>query len=117
LECNISGESTKTGFPASDPSRWPALIQSWRTIASLPGLNMAGLMTMAPYSADPAAARAVFRSARSLQDAAREADIGNPLSGLSMGMSEDFEIAIEEGATILRIGRAIFGARQPQKTR
>jgi PLP dependent protein len=117
LECNISGESTKTGFPASDRSRWSALISSWQFIVSLPGMNVAGLMTMAPYAADPSTTRAVFRSLRALRDAAREADFGNRLTGLSMGMSDDFEIAIEEGATIVRIGRALFGSREPKKSR
>jgi PLP dependent protein len=116
LECNISGEESKFGFPAADPSQWQALFPVWRKIISLPGLRVAGLMCMAPYAAPPGVGRAVFRSLRELRDAARMVEGCQTLTGLSMGMSDDFEAAIEEGATIVRIGRAIFGVRQPPKS-
>ncbi len=80
-------------------------------IAALPGLRLEGLMTMAPIVEDPELARPVFRDLRRLRDelARQYADL--PWQHLSMGMTDDFEVAIEEGATLVRIGRAIFGAR------
>jgi hypothetical protein len=114
LECNLSGEVSKFGFPASEPSAWEGILHEWEQILPLPGLAVTGLMTMAPYSEDPETSRPVFRRLRDLRERAlREL----PQAGwreLSMGMSDDFEQAIEEGATILRIGRALFGPRQPR---
>jgi hypothetical protein len=75
-------------------------------IARLPGLAVQGLMTVAPLVGDPEEVRPVFRELRRLRDA-----LG--LRELSMGMTDDFEVAIEEGATMVRIGRAIFGPREP----
>jgi pyridoxal phosphate enzyme (YggS family) len=116
FECNVSGEATKYGFAAADPSVWDALIREWEPILSLPGLAVAGLMTMAPYSEDPETSRPVFRRLRELRDRIRR-DLA-PSAGreLSMGMSDDFEQAIEEGATIVRIGRALFGPRPASET-
>jgi uncharacterized pyridoxal phosphate-containing UPF0001 family protein len=74
-----------------------------------------GLMTMAPYSADPEMARPYFAGLRNLRDEIiRTAITGITMDELSMGMTDDFEVAIEEGATIVRIGRAIFGERKGQ---
>jgi pyridoxal phosphate enzyme (YggS family) len=112
LECNLSGETTKYGWSASDPSAWETLWPSWREILPLPGLSVAGLMTMAPYSDDPETARPVFRNLKRLQAAAREAFPDSDWAELSMGMSDDFEQAVEEGATMVRIGRALFGERR-----
>jgi pyridoxal phosphate enzyme (YggS family) len=111
LECNLSGETTKFGWPASDPSAWDSLWPAWREILPLPGLLVVGLMTMAPYSDDPEQSRPVFSALRRLRDRARESVPGPEWTELSMGMSDDFEPAIEEGATMIRIGRAVFGAR------
>jgi hypothetical protein len=111
LECNLSGEATKYGWAASDPSAWGSLWPAWREIIALPHLAVAGLMTMAPYSDDPETSRPVFRMVTRLQAAAREFAPGSEWAELSMGMSDDFEQAVEEGATIVRIGRALFGAR------
>ncbi len=111
LECNLSGEATKSGWPASDPSAWDSLWPAWREILPLPGLCVAGLMTMAPYSNDPETSRPIFRTLKRLQAAAREFVPGSDWTDLSMGMSDDFEQAVEEGATMVRIGRALFGAR------
>lgn len=111
LECNLSGEPTKFGWPASDPSAWESLWPMWREILPLPGLSVVGLMTMAPYSDDPEQSRPVFQQLRRLQTAAREHVPGSAWPELSMGMSDDFEQAVEEGATMVRIGRALFGAR------
>jgi pyridoxal phosphate enzyme (YggS family) len=111
LECNLSGESTKFGWPAVDPADWEALVRSWKPIFSLPEITVIGLMTMAPYSDDPETSRTVFRKLRGVQDLARKI-LGDSIGPeLSMGMSDDFEQAIEEGATMVRIGRALLGDR------
>jgi PLP dependent protein len=99
------GEATKSGVSEND---LPALA---KIVALLPRLDLLGLMTIPPYAHDPESARPYFSKLRSLRDAtARE--IGRPLPVLSMGMSHDFEIAIEEGATEVRVGTALFGQRQ-----
>ncbi len=98
LEVNVAGESTKTGF---NPAEVPAAAA---TIGVLPRLRLHGLMTVAPEVRDPEEVRSVFRDLRELN-----ASLG--LRELSMGMSGDFEVAIEEGATMVRLGRAIFGPR------
>ena len=98
LEVNAAQEASKFGFAPKEVA--PAL----SSIASLPHLDVRGLMTVAPLSDDPEAVRPVFRALRELRDA-----LG--LRELSMGMTNDFEIAIEEGATMVRVGRAIFGER------
>lgn len=98
------GEATKSGVAESD---LPALAEA---VASLPQLDLLGLMTVPPYSDDPETARPYFQKLRKLRDETSRR-IGRPLSVLSMGMSHDFEIAIEEGATEVRIGTGIFGER------
>jgi hypothetical protein len=106
IEVNVSGETTKSGI---DPEGAGSLMQD---LISLPHLSVEGLMTMAPYSNDPEDARPCFRALKHLQDALNERH--GPalnLKELSMGMSSDFEVAIEEGATMVRIGTAIFGER------
>jgi len=100
LEVNVAGEAAKFGFP---PDEVAAAAQA---VARLPNLDLRGLMTVAPLVSDPEAVRPVFRELRRLRDA-----LG--LAELSMGMSDDFEVAIEEGATLVRIGRAIFSERTP----
>ena len=100
LEVNVAGEASKFGFP---PDEVAAAAQA---VARLPRLDLRGLMTVAPFVKDPETARPVFRELRRLRDA-----LG--LAELSMGMSDDFEVAIEEGATLVRIGRAIFSERMP----
>lgn len=111
LECNVSGEETKFGFAASDPKRWHDLLADFSEIAQLPHLEVCGLMTMAPYYDDPEEARVVFRKLVDLQNFLRRTLPEVKWDTLSMGMSSDFEVAIEEGATIVRIGQAILGAR------
>ncbi len=104
LEINTSGEPGKYGLPP----------QSAHTLAeramSLPSLTLTGLMTMAPFTPTPEETRPCFARLRQLRDTL-ERDLGLPLPHLSMGMSGDFEIAIEEGATDIRIGTALFGHR------
>jgi len=104
LEVNVSGEESKFGFT---PSSLPTALEE---LLPLPHLRIEGLMTMAPYSENPDCARPVFEGLRKLRDALFAAS-GHPLKELSMGMSGDFEQGIEEGATIVRIGSAIFGTR------
>jgi uncharacterized pyridoxal phosphate-containing UPF0001 family protein len=98
LEVNVAGEPSKFGFAPDEVE--PAHGE----IAGLPNLELRGLMTVAPMTDDLEAVRPVFRRLRELRDACG-------LRELSMGMTDDFEVAIEEGATIVRIGRAIFGER------
>jgi pyridoxal phosphate enzyme (YggS family) len=105
LEVNVSGEASKYG---ATPAELPSHVE---TIAALPGLRLQGLMTMAPIAPDPAAARPVFAGLRRLRDDLAPRFPAVNWRHLSMGMTDDFEIAIEEGATIVRIGRAIFGER------
>ena len=100
LEVNVGQETSKFGF---DPT---ALPQALADIAPLTHLDVRGLMTVAPQVDDPERVRPVFRRLRELRD-----DLA--LDELSMGMTDDFEVAIEEGATMVRIGRAIFGERPP----
>lgn len=106
VQANIAGEPQKFGVPAEDV---PMLV---RAVAGLPHLQVIGLMTIAPQVTDPGDARPVFRRLRELREEINAARIvAQPLVHLSMGMSDDFEVAIEEGATMVRIGRAIFGHR------
>jgi len=104
LEINVSGEASKFGFSPTD------LRQNLEDLLCLPNIRINGLMTMAPYSEDPETARPVFSKLRILRDELA-AKTGQALLELSMGMSGDFEVGIEEGATIVRIGSSIFGHR------
>lgn len=108
LEVKLSAEATKSGFdPAGD--------ELHRALERAPDLDHAkvrGLMTIAPFDEDPETARACFRRLRELRDQLAAQHQPVDLSELSMGMSGDFEIAIEEGSTMVRIGTALFGARE-----
>ena len=110
LECNVSGEASKWGWPLTDEASWPEAAEEFTRICELPNLAVRGLMTMAPRVIEPERVRPVFQRLRALRDYLRQAVPGD-WSELSMGMTEDYEIAVEEGATLLRIGRAIFGPR------
>lgn len=98
LEVNVAGEATKTGFSPAE------VLEAAPAIAALPRLAVRGLMTVAPETDNPENVRPVFRQLRELNER-----LG--FSELSMGMSGDYEVAISEGATMVRIGRAIFGSR------
>jgi pyridoxal phosphate enzyme (YggS family) len=115
LECNVGGEVAKDGFAmlgwVQDRAVFDAFAREVAQIASLPGLRVRGLMTMAPIVDEPAQARPFFASLSSLREALRERFPQADWTHLSMGMTDDFEAAIAEGATLVRIGRAIFGAR------
>lgn len=115
LEVNVSGEDAKYGFNgvnwSGDPAVREPLEQAVAHIAALPGLRLRGLMTMAPIVSDMEQTRPVFAALAGLRDALRQS-LGLDLPDLSMGMTDDYPVAIEEGATIVRVGRAIFGARR-----
>lgn len=105
VQVNVAGEPQKFGIA---PDGLPALL---RQIVGLPGLRVIGLMTIAPQAGDPEMVRPVFRRLRELREAVARLGVAPSLVHLSMGMSDDFEVAVEEGATMVRIGRAIFGPR------
>jgi PLP dependent protein len=104
IQVNQAGEATKSGV---EPEEAPALLKE---VARLPHLKVLGLMTMPPWFPDPEAARPYFHALRELRDHLRGLT-GLPLPELSMGMSGDFAVAVEEGATLVRVGTAIFGSR------
>lgn len=104
IEVNVAGEPTKHGV---SPSAAAALLEA---VAACRHLTPVGLMTVAPIGS-PEVVRPVFRSLRHLRDDLRSRFGGEAFTELSMGMSDDFEVAVEEGATMVRIGRAIFGER------
>jgi len=106
LQVNVSGEESKEGVPIAEA---PELA---RSLVALPHLEVQGLMTMAPLVQDPEEVRPVFRGLRALRDQLCVELPQCSWQHLSMGMTDDYSIAIEEGATIVRIGRAIFGQRQ-----
>ena len=105
LEVNVAGEATKFGFRGTD------LPGAAAEIVALPNIAVKGLMTVAPLVSDPKQVRPVFRALRMMRDTLRRTVPQSNWPHLSMGMTDDFEVAVEEGATIVRIGRAIFGAR------
>lgn len=107
IQVNVSGEQTKFGLAPNE------LISFANQISSFSNLRIVGLMTMAPYEADPEEIRAYFRKLRMLKDELNDAKIWPyPIPHLSMGMSNDFEIAIEEGATWIRLGSIFVGKEQ-----
>ncbi len=111
LEFNLSGELTKSGWSALDESHWPDLLPDITAIIALPHLRVEGLMTMPPYFENPEQARPYFKTLRKLQEYLRGQIPGPGWQELSMGMSGDYEVAIQEGATWVRIGQAILGPR------
>ncbi len=104
LEVNVAGESSKFGYKPE------SVLSELERINALPKLEVCGLMTIAPYVTEPEKVRPVFRKLRELKTQC-ETILGAPLPHLSMGMSGDFEVAIEEGATIVRVGTALLGNR------
>jgi pyridoxal phosphate enzyme (YggS family) len=106
IEVNISGEGTKSGVPYKDA------MQLITDVASLDNLSVQGLMTMPPWFDDPEDARPYFVALRELRDRVIDENLNRiEMRELSMGMSGDYEVAVEEGATIVRVGRTIFGER------
>lgn len=111
LEYNVSGEDTKHGWQGRDSHLWEKLLPEFEKVIKLSSLKIKGLMTMAPYDIDPEEARPYFIRLRKLRNYLVKKYPRVKLEGLSMGMSGDFETAIEEGATVLRIGSALVGPR------
>jgi pyridoxal phosphate enzyme (YggS family) len=103
VQVNASGEQTKGGFGPAEA------VDAIGRIAALPGLRVQGLMTMAPFTDDDRVIRAAFAATRGLMEAAAPSMAGRELS---MGMSNDYEIAVEEGATLVRVGSVLFGERE-----
>jgi PLP dependent protein len=108
LEVNLAGEASKFGY------RPDAVLAELHGLNALPRLEVHGLMTVPPWTANAENVRPVFRQLRMLKEQAEQM-LGAPLPHLSMGMTGDFEVAIEEGATIVRIGTALFGPRKSLK--
>ncbi len=106
IQVNVSGETSKSGVAPDD------LEELLEMVVSLNGISVRGLMTIPPFDPDPEKSRKHFAALRRLRDRIQKLDIENSsMDELSMGMSNDFEVAIEEGATWVRVGTAIFGAR------
>jgi pyridoxal phosphate enzyme (YggS family) len=104
IEVELTGISGRSGVAEHE------LAELARAVAAMPAVQLLGLMTIAAPAKSAESARPTFRRLRSLRDAAQESS-GRSLPELSMGMSDDFEVAVEEGATVVRIGRALFGDR------
>ena len=104
LQVNVAGEGTKGGFGPAD------VRAEGERLAGMPGVRVCGVMTMAPFTDDERVLRATFAGAREARQLLLDA--GHPATELSMGMSNDFEVAVEEGATLVRLGTVLFGARE-----
>jgi PLP dependent protein len=111
MECNVSGEGAKFGYPAWDHSQWKALVAESEALLRLPNLSLRGLMTMPPYAQAAEDSRPFFRRLVDLRGYLREHVAGSQWAELSMGTSADFAVAVEHGATLVRVGTAILGPR------
>ncbi|WP_119071738.1 YggS family pyridoxal phosphate-dependent enzyme [Aggregatilinea lenta] len=115
LEINVSGEASKEGWHMAgwrdDTAIRHALWDDAAALLALPQIRVRGLMTMAPLVDDPEQTRPVFAELRALRDALAQDFPAADWSQLSMGMSDDYPVAVEEGATLVRVGRSIFGTR------
>lgn len=107
VQVNVSGEETKGGLPEAEAT------DLLSEIVKLPKLHVRGIMTMAPFTEDEAVLRRTFRRTRELLESCARAGTGIDASDLSMGMSNDYEVAVEEGSTIVRLGTVLFGERTP----
>lgn len=112
LEFNVGGEESKSGWNASQEAQWNALLPEVSAILDLPNLRVHGLMTMPPLETDPQEARRFFQQLRRLRDHLAAQFPGVDWRELSMGTSADYRVAVEEGATLVRVGTAIVGARK-----
>lgn len=111
LEFNLGGEESKSGWDASNPNNWPGLSPDLEEILSLSHLRVSGLMTMPPLGLDPEESRPYFSQLRQMQQFLSNRYPHVDWDELSMGTSADFEIAVEEQATLVRVGQAILGPR------
>jgi pyridoxal phosphate enzyme (YggS family) len=116
LEFNVGGEESKSGWDASDESKWDALFPDISSILDLHNLQVHGLMTMPPLETDPQEARRFFQRLRSLRNHLASQFPQADWHELSMGTSADYTVAVEEGATLVRVGTAIVGARKYQRS-
>ena len=105
LEINVAGEGSKFGYKPGQ------MLAELKSLNALPRLEIHGLMAIPPFSPVPEKSRPYFKTLREMKQRAEDV-LGAPLPVLSMGMSDDFEVAIEEGSTMIRVGTALFGARQ-----
>jgi PLP dependent protein len=112
LEFNVGGEESKAGWDASDESQWEALLPDISSILHLPNVRVRGLMTMPPLETDPDDSRRYFQRLRQLRDGLASQFPQADWRELSMGTSADYPVAVEEGATLVRVGTAIVGARK-----
>jgi PLP dependent protein len=112
LEVNVSGEGSKFGYPAWDKSQWPALADEILAICELPNLQIRGLMSMPPFAEQAEESRPYFVRLRGLQEYLSKQVPAAGWAELSMGTSVDYTVAIQEGATLVRVGTAIMGQRQ-----
>ncbi|MEW6083765.1 MAG: YggS family pyridoxal phosphate-dependent enzyme [Chloroflexota bacterium] len=112
LEFNVGGEASKSGWDASDESTWDALLPEASAILNLPHLHVQGLMTMPPLGTDAEDSRRFFRRLRLLREFLATQLPGGEWRELSMGTSADYAVAVEEGATLVRVGTAIVGERR-----
>jgi PLP dependent protein len=112
LEFNLSGESTKSGWDMQLEDLWPNFLPVMEKLLGLSHLKILGAMTMPPYSEDPEFARPFYRQLRKFQEFIIKSLRLEEMRELSIGMSSDFEVAIEEGSTCIRVGQAIMGPRR-----
>ena len=117
LEFNVGGEETKSGWYAADEDRWEALLAPLTTLLTLPNLDVRGLMVMPPLGTEAEASRPYFQRTRRLRGWLLEHLPGLHAAELSMGTSLDYEVAVQEGATLVRVGTAITGPRRYDKER
>jgi PLP dependent protein len=111
LEVNVGDEESKYGWPANEKTKWEELLPVIESMQGLPHLQICGMMTMPPLSEEPEESRPYFQRLRMLRDYLSEQFPGENFEELSMGTSVDFETAIQEGSTFVRIGQAIVGPR------
>jgi len=111
LEFNVGGEESKSGWDAGDESRWASLLEDVAAVTALPNLRVRGLMTMPPLGSDAEFSRPFFQRLRRLQNYLAAQFPQVDFSELSMGTSGDYKTAVQEGATLVRVGTAIVGAR------
>ena len=112
LEFNVGGEESKSGWDASNDAQWDNLLPEIAELLTLPNLHIQGLMTMPPLGTEPEDSRRYFQRLRALRDRLASQFTQADWRDLSMGTSLDFQVAVEEGATLVRVGTAIVGARK-----
>lgn len=112
LEFNVGGEQSKSGWPAWEESRWPDLTPEMASVLALPNLSIRGLMAMPPIGADAEYSRPFFQKVKRLQEYLHSQFPQADFSEISMGTSIDYEVAVEEGATLVRVGTSIVGPRR-----